>query len=163
MVMVLFLSIPAFANPMVFSVMPNAELVGKGRLTYLFWSLYDLSLYAPQGKWQKDQPQLLEFSYLRQVEGKMITERTISEIKRQGFTNEKKLADWTNSLNNIFPDVEAGSRFIIHYSPPSTTRFYDNTQEIGRIDDPEFGTVFFAIWLSEKTRASELRKKLLGN
>ena len=43
-----------------------------------------------------------------------------------------------------------------------TTRFYFNGTPIGVIDDPQFGRVFFGIWLSPATSQPALRSKLIG-
>jgi hypothetical protein len=40
--------------------------------------------------------------------------------------------------------------------------FYSNGEEIGSVDDSEFTTSFFNIWLGEKTSEPKFRKALLG-
>ena len=35
---------------------PDASVVGRGTLTYAFWDIYDATLYAPQGKWDRSKP-----------------------------------------------------------------------------------------------------------
>ena len=43
------------------------------------------------------------------------------------------------------------------------TRFYDAERLLGRIDDPEFGPAFLAIWLDPRSIVRDLRVKLLGD
>jgi hypothetical protein len=47
---------------------PDAELVGQGRLKFLFWNVFDASLYAPDGTWSRDEPFALSVPYLRDPE-----------------------------------------------------------------------------------------------
>ena len=42
------------------------------------------------------------------------------------------------------------------------TRFYDEQRLVGRIDDPEFGPAFLAIWLDPRSIVRDLRVQLLG-
>lgn len=153
---------PAFASDQIDLHVPDAEIVGQGRLSYMFWDVYDAALFAPNGQWKQGQPFALKLSYLRDLEGEKIADRSIEEIRNQGFRNEVKLADWHSQLRNIFPDVKMNSSITGIYTNEGITIFYQNNQEIGRVNDPEFGQKFFDIWLSQKTSAPSLRKKLLG-
>jgi hypothetical protein len=45
--------------------------------------------------------------------------------------------------------------------PDGQTIFYKGKQEIGRVDDAEFGPAFLSIWLDPNTRSKPLRAKLL--
>ena len=153
---------PAYAMQQIRTHIPTAQKVGQGRLTYLLWDVYDATLYAPQGSWQKDKPFALELSYLREIEGKKIADRSIEEMRNQGMTDEVKLATWHAQMRKIFPDVDAGVRLTGVYTKKGEAVFYKNDREIGRISDPKFSKAFFDIWLNEKTSAPDLRRKLLG-
>ena len=64
----LVFSITAFADSYESTeYVPEAQLVGEARMTYLFWKVYDARLYAPEGKWQPTQPFALELKYLRKL------------------------------------------------------------------------------------------------
>ena len=54
---------PAYALNHIRGFVPNAQKVGEGRLTYLFWDVYDATLYAPAGAWDNDKPFALQLSY----------------------------------------------------------------------------------------------------
>lgn len=132
-------------------------------MTYMFWDVYDVTLYAPQGDWSPDKPFALQLTYLRKLDGKKIADRSIEEMRGQGMDNEVKLATWHAQLRKIFPDVDNGLRLTGVYTKYGATVFYENNTEIGKINDPEFGQAFFDIWLNEKTSAPGLRSKLLGS
>ena len=152
----------SYALEPVKSFITAANKVGQGRLTYLFWDVYDAALYAPNGVWEPNQPFALQLSYLRTIKGKKIADRSIEEIRKQGFVDEVKLASWHTQMRKIFPDVNEGISLIGVYTTTGETIFFENNTEVGRINNAEFSRLFFDIWLSEKTQAPELRKKLLG-
>ena len=153
---------PAFAMQNIRSHIPTAQKVGQGRLTYLLWDVYDATLYAPEGDWKKDEPFALELAYLREIEGKKIADRSVEEIRNQGFDNEVKLATWHTQMRKIFPDVAEGDIITGVFTENGQSVFYKDNTEVGRIKDSEFSRAFFDIWLNEKTSAPNLRRKLLG-
>ncbi len=160
--MATFIAFPAFAAPeFVKARINNALEVGSSRFTYMFWDVYDISLYAAHGKWDKTRTFALSLSYLRDLEGKAIAERSAEEIRTIGFTDEVRLAAWFSEMNRIFPDVTENSMLTGIYVPNAPTIFFLDGKAIGTIQDPEFGAWFFNIWLSPNTSQPTLRRKLL--
>ena len=153
---------PAFAMQNIRTHIPSAQKVGQGRLTYLFWDVYDATLYAPKGDWRKNEPFALELSYLREIEGKKIADHSAEEMRNQGFNDEVKLATWHAQMRKIFPDVGEGDSITGVFTDDGQSIFYKDNIEVGRIKDAEFSRAFFDIWLDEKTSAPDLRRKLLG-
>ncbi len=152
----------AAAAETVFVSIPNAAIVGHGVLSYAFWDVYDATLYAPQGKWNPNKPFALSLEYHFEIDGKEIANRSVQEMRKQGFSDEVKLAAWNAQMKSIFPDVENGTVLSAVYMPGKQTIFYDGDGVIGEIKGDEFGKWFFGIWLSEKTSEPELRRALLG-
>jgi hypothetical protein len=151
------------ANPLVADrYVPQAGKVGDGVLTYLFWDVYKATLYAPGSAWRPDAPFALTLSYMRDLKGRDIAERTITEIRDQGFADEAKLSDWSARLTALFPDVGDGDSLTAIRDAAGRTLFYGGSKQIGAIDDPAFGRCFFDIWLGEKTSEPKLRRTLLG-
>ena len=111
---------------------------------------------------QQGQPFALKLSYLREIEGKKIADRSIEEMRDQGIQDEVKLATWHSQMRNIFPDVDAGINLTGISTDKGEAVFYKDNLEIGRISDPQFSKAFFDIWLNEQTSAPDLRRKLLG-
>ena len=144
------------------SEMPSVKRVGEGRLTYMFWDVYDAVLYAPDGQWSQNKPYALHLSYLRDIKGEKIADRSVKEMRAQGFSDEVKLAMWHAQMEEIFPDVREGDALTGLRTREGHTVFFQDGTEIGRIKDPEFSKRFFDIWLHENTSAPELRLKLLG-
>ena len=158
----MLLFIPAYASDVIHTHVPDAQLVGSGKLNVMIWDVYDATLYAPDGHWSPSQPFALRLEYRREIKGDDIANRSVEEIRKLGYTDEVKLAAWHSQMRSIFPDVEDGTKLIGVYTPKQSTVFYHGTQHIGSIVDPDFGKWFFDIWLSENTPEPELRAALLG-
>ena len=138
------------------------DLVGEARLKVLFWNVYDAQLYAPQGRWSMENSYALSLTYLRDLKGRKIAERSIEEIRNQGFSEEAKLTHWFEMLASIIPDVNEQNTIVGVADAQSNTRFFLDGQLIGEIQEPEFTRAFFNIWLGERTSEPELRDQLLG-
>jgi hypothetical protein len=141
---------------------PQAQQVGSGRLTFLFWNVYDATLYAPKAQWNALAPYALSISYLREIKGDEIAKTSAEAIRDLGFSDEKIIDDWYGSMLRIFPDVDEGTTLIGVRNDKGETIFYNDDEIAGTITDPAFADWFFGIWLNEKTQKPELRRKLLG-
>ncbi|MDC0336029.1 chalcone isomerase family protein [Pseudodesulfovibrio sp.] len=141
---------------------PKGEAVGKGRLSFLFWDVYDATLYAPEAMWQPTAPYALSIAYLRALKGEAIAKRSIEEIQKLGFTDDAKTEEWYQTMERIFPDVDEGFILTGVRDETGRTLFYKQDIRIGIIDDPEFADWFFGIWLDENTSEPKLRNQLLG-
>jgi len=153
---------PAFCADVVMRHIPNAQIVGEGRLSVIFWDVYDATLYAREKKLNPDEPFALSIRYMRQIEGRDIAERSAQEIRLQGFDDEATLAAWNGQMKSIFPDVKDGTVLLAVFIPGKETLFYQADKPIGRIQDAQFTRWFSNIWLAEKTSEPALRRKLLG-
>lgn len=140
----------------------NAQLVGQSRMKFLIWKIYDIELYASNGIWQAEDSFALSLKYLRNFKGKDIANRSIVEIRKQGFKKEDRLNAWFDEISAIIPDVKKNDRLTAIATASGTTLFCQNETIIGKVEDPEFTKQFFNIWLSQKTSAPKTRKNLLG-
>ncbi len=141
---------------------PAASIVGQGVLSYAFWDIYKATLYAPDGLWHAAKPFALSIEYYRALNGKDIADRSVQEMRKQGFSDEVTLAAWHSQMKAIFPNVKKGTMLTAVYTPAKQTTFYQGDDTIGAIKGDDFGQWFFAIWLAEKTSEPKLRRALLG-
>jgi len=125
-------------------------------------SAVDAELYAPNGQYNKQQPFALSLTYLRKLKGTKIVESTLSELRAQGMQDEASLADWSNQLQTIFPDVAKGSNITGVRDSAGHTVFYCDDSACGSVSDENFTNRFFDIWLGKATSKPEFRKKLLN-
>lgn len=159
---VIFYSQSAFAVEVALSFVPSPAVVGRGVLSYAFWDVYEATLYAPRGQWDPLKPFALSIEYYHAIDGKDIADRSVQEMRHQGYTDEVKLAAWNAQMKEIFPNVKKGTVFSAVYIPGKETIFYNGNQVIGIIKGDDFGRSFFDIWLNEKTSEPTLRRALLG-
>ncbi len=152
---------PALARPQ--APLPfEPAAVGAGTLRFMGFALYDGKLWSPSGRWEADAPYALELVYARAFEGDDIARRSIEEIRRLRTLDDATASRWGLRLQAIFPDVKTGDRLTGVRVPGEGARFYAGERYLGRIDDERLADAFFAIWLDPRTRAPDLRRKLLG-
>lgn len=140
-------------------------LIGQG--VYSFWGfdVYRARLWsnAPfQAERWKQQSFALELTYFRDFEGKAIAKHSIAEISKQRDLPKTKAKEWSMSLEKLFPDVRQNQTLTGLYSPTGAAKFFHEGNLIGEIKEMELIQSFFNIWLSDKTSAPELRKKLIN-
>lgn len=150
------------ATEKILAPVPAAAVVGKGVLSYAFWDIYEATLYAPEGRWNPAQPYALSIQYYRAIKGADIADRSVQEMRKQGFADEVQLAAWNAQMKAIFPDVKNGTVLIAVFTPEKNTIFYKGTDAIGTMKGDDFGRLFFGIWLDERTSEPKLRRALLG-
>lgn len=160
--LIIFSATEVFANYAAQKHFSDVEKVGEGRLSVLFFDVYDATLYAPKGKWGKASDYALSLHYFREIESAAIAERSVEEMQKQGFGSAEKLENWRKKMLEIFPDVKNGSEITAVFLDQKTVIFYADGKFIGEIKDAEFNKYFSAIWLGEKTSEPGLRRKLLG-
>jgi Chalcone isomerase-like len=138
------------------------DVIGEAQFNYMFWRIYDIALYSPNSTFTADPPFAISIRYSRHFSGDSIADYSSQLMRRQGISDEFRLAGWHAQMDEIFPDVQEGSTLTGLYAANRQTIFYHDDEEIGRIRDPLFGQYFFGIWLSEKTNAPKLRAQLIG-
>ena len=155
-------------RPEVSTALPQAQLIGKGRLTVFGFQVYDARLWAaPDFRSRGDnsyatQPLALELSYLRDFKALDIAERSIKEMRRSAAIPDEQQAKWLADMQRVVPDVKKGDRILGIHKPGTGAEFWVNGKPVGDIPDAEFARLFFGIWLSPKTSEPQIRTLLLG-
>ena len=139
----------------------DAQRVGSGPFHYAFWHIYDAALYAPQGKYAPDRPYALKLVYRQNIKGAKIVESSLREMRKNGVRDARALAAWEAHMTRIFPDIAKGDN-LTGVRTAKGAVFCQSGRQIGAVDDPAFARDFFGIWLSDKTSAPDLRRRLLG-
>jgi hypothetical protein len=153
----------SYAEDARLSPLRGLELVGQAQMQVMLWKVYDARLYSPSGTWQGTPPYALALTYLRKLKGERIAERSVREIREQGFTDELTLARWYELLVKVIPDVGTNDEIIGIADEAGATQFWLNGAPIGKIAEPAFTERFFAIWLGERTSVPDMRQALLGD
>ncbi len=138
----------AAASPAAPTQLPDSRLQGEATLRFFGLRVYHARLWTrPDFRPERflEQPVVLELDYLRDLKGGAIAERSVQEMRRR-----------------IFPDVKNGDRLTGLHEPGVGARFWHNGQPAGAVADPEFGRLFFGIWLAPSTSEPAMRLALLG-
>ncbi|MBC7957907.1 MAG: chalcone isomerase family protein [Cytophagales bacterium] len=157
--------LPLFARAQTIAELPNARLLGQGRLTYFGLNVYGARLWVTDSFKAEEfarHPMALELEYARSLVGQLIAERSLDEMKKVGDVPESKAAGWLAAMAQIFPDVNKGDRITGVYHPVDGMRFFLNGKARGEVQDPLFARLFVGIWLSPRTSEPKLRLALLG-
>ena len=152
-------------RPEVKLALPQAQLVGKARLTVFGFQVYDARLWvAPNfvASSFSSQPMALELTYLRDFKALDIAERSIKEMRRSASISDAQEAKWLADLQRVVPDVKKGDRILGIHQPGAGADFWVNGKAAGNIVDAEFARLFFGIWLSPKTSEPQMRSRLLN-
>lgn len=147
------------------TILPQAQLVGKGRLTFFGFQVYDARLWANPGFGASSftvQPLALELAYLRDFDSRAVAERSISEMRRSAPVSEALAEKWMAAMARVLPDVKKGDRVMGVHRPGVGAAFWMNGQPTGEIRDAEFAKLFFGIWLAPTTSEPGLRSALLA-
>ncbi len=139
-------------------------LAKRGEATMRFFGLkvYDVRLWTQMKPFSHAEPFAVELVYDMSLSGKDIAERSVTEMRAQGYNDESKLKRWGEQMAKIFPDIKQGDTLIGLSIPAKEARFYTREKLIAVVPDPEFAKAFFDIWLSEKSSEPKLRLRLLG-
>lgn len=156
-------TVPAELPPAVCSAMEPCRMVGKGRLRWLGFHVYDAALWAPEGRWRADAAYALDIVYAREITGVQLAETSVTEIRRMGVRDEPLLLRWEALLRDVFPDVRSGSRLTGLYRPGRGLQFFADGRPLGVINDHALAQRFFGIWLDPHTLKPDLRMALLGD
>lgn len=138
--------------------------VGEATFSVLFWDIYKSKLLTTSGNYPVEVTQdnlLFDINYLTDIASKDLINNTIEQWQHLGIAAEVYQA-YLPQLKTLWPDIKEGDSLslLIHQG---RSIFYFNKQYIGVINEPEFGQVFLAIWLSKNTSQPKLRNKLLGS
>lgn len=147
------------------ALLPQAQLVGKGRLTFWGFQVYDARLWANPGfKAQgfASDALALELSYLRGFDSQAVAERSITEMRRSAAISDEQAGKWMAAMARVLPDVQKGDRVMGVHRPGVGAAFWMNGKPMGEIRDAEFARLFFGIWLAPTTSEPGLRTALLA-
>lgn len=136
--------------------------LGSGEMRWFGLSIYQASLWTGAARFDDSAPFALALRYSRDISGSRLVATSIDELKRLGTRDDATLKRWEALLESVFPDVKTGDLIVGVSLPARGALFYHQGRLTGEIADPQFARAFFAIWLDERTRAPDLRVRLLG-
>lgn len=139
--------------------------VGKGRLTWLGFGVYEAGLWTPDGRFRQFEPGApvaLSLTYERSFTREKLIEITTGEWRRLGLATPAQREAWARTIEGMWKDVRKGDNMTAVVVPGGETRFYDAAGLVGRVTDPAFGPAYLRIWLDQRSAVADLRVALLG-
>lgn len=137
--------------------------MGSGSLRWLGFSVYQASLWAPEGVLPSaDATFALAIRYERSITSQRLVDTTLDEMHRLGTASASSRSAWRDSLAQAFPDVAPGEIIVGLNRPGEGVAFFHQGRLTAQIEDVGFAQAFFAIWLDERTREPGLRARLMG-
>jgi hypothetical protein len=137
----------------------------EGVMRWLGLKVYSAQLWTGAAGVRADQPTsqplALDLRYATGLKGEAIAERSMQEIEKLGYGDATRRSRWLSELKRLMPNVAADDRLTGILEPRRGVVFFHNDKPIGRIDDADFASAFFLIWLDERTTAPSLRTSLL--
>lgn len=151
---------------------PEAKLIGRARLRFFGLNIYEAVLWANaelRPSVYAASPLALELNYLRNLNGGLIAERSIQEMRRVGPINTTQEQAWLRFMQQTFPNVIEGDRITGVHQPsaaggagaPGGAAFFYNGAPVGQIADADFSRYFFGIWLHPNSSEPKMRSELL--
>lgn len=142
------------------------KATGQAEFSYLFWDVYNSTLFNAKGKFSKDSawheqgPVVLEIHYKRDIKAKDLIDSTVEQWQHLKLSNADYEA-YVGWLSETWPNLKKGDKLaLLMYSDHSV--FFYNNQFLSKQDNPAFGKIFLDIWLSVDTSEPKLRKQLLS-
>ncbi|MFC3024727.1 chalcone isomerase family protein [Vibrio zhugei] len=143
------------------------QRVGQAHFTWLWFDVYDSTLYTPNGRYvDLHSPLALHIEYRRTISAQDLLTATEKQWKKLTFKQDD-IDQWLSKLKTIFPSVEEGDQ-LVYQSNGKTGTFYfkpvnqSDFHVVGDIESPTFNTAFLSIWLSPQSQYPDLRKQLIG-
>lgn len=153
------------AGPALPELPPGWTERSRARMRFLGLKVYEISLWSPEPvsveRWAT-QPLALSLRYARSLKGRLIAERSLEEMRRQGEIKAAQAERWLAAMTAAFPDVGDGDRLTGLHEPGQGAQFWFNGASRGRLADALFSERFFGIWLAPQSSEPGLRGKLLG-
>jgi len=141
------------------------QRVGGGDLRWFGMPIYEASLWTADGRYlasDAGQPVALSLWYRRDFSREELLRITGAAWNLLGETPRQQQQDWLAALGRVWSDVARGHNLTAVVLPGRETLFYNHQRLLGRIDDPQFGPAFLAIWLHPRSVVADLRVQLLG-
>jgi Chalcone isomerase-like len=140
-------------------------LLGTSDLRFFGLKIYTASLFAKEifePHLYASTPLRLRIQYHRALEGKLIAERSLLEMKRIGKTDRQRADAWLDLMIRAFPNIVAGDILCGRADGNGAVEFRHNDTITAQTQDADFASRFFGIWLHEATSSPEMRAQLLG-
>ncbi len=143
----------------------EVALRGSGRLSWMWYDIYDVELHLPSGASvdPSTQPCRLTFRYLRAFTAAELAKATTSTVReRMPGTAREEVEQGLAAINALWPAVAKGDVLVLTAVPGKGIGVACNGRELGVVPGAIFAQVLFSIWLGDDPVDSGLKQRLLA-
>lgn len=161
--MLIFVNAFAVAQTvMIEKFVPEAALVGEARFKVLLFPVYDASLYAPNGEYERSGPLALVLNYVSDLKKERIVSTTVKTFERRKMGSSADIDKWRKIMRVHFSDVQKGDQIMIAFPDFQTVVFSTNGSDPAFVRDKGFAAAFKDLWLGDNVRNKRFQTKLTG-
>jgi Chalcone isomerase-like len=164
------MTIPALAAthiaplpPGVTILAPGLHRLGTARHTVFGFHVFDATLWVAGPQWSPSEAHALDIEASRGIPPSRLVNSVIDEMRDMKVANDRQRSMWKQSLERILPTLSRGDQLVILCLPDRQTVIFHNSSKVGTVDDPNFGSALFRVWLDPLASRQDIRSALLQN
>ena len=135
--------------------------VGTGRYNKLGLGIYQASLWAPGGVYDRSKPSALQLEYMRSLSKDTVVDAVMADLKAQNNASEETLNEWRTFLAEVLPAIKKGDEIVGLSIPGQASKVFFNGRQVATISDMHLSDSFFNIWLGDVAN-QKLRTQLIS-
>jgi hypothetical protein len=142
-------------------------LNGKGVHQFLFFKIYEVSLYLenksadPESILGSKERKVIVLTLMRDVSADQLRSALYDGFKDNCIQDCDRFQPHLDRIAAKIPDLKEGESLQFFFSPLQL-QLKSSGRETQKIQDPEFGSKFLAIWLGQSPPSQSLKNSLLG-
>jgi len=147
--------------PTVVALAPGLHRLGTARHTVFGLHVFDATLWVAGPRWSPSEAHALDVIASRTIPPSRLVNGVIDEMRDIKAADDKQCSMWKERLNRIVPTLARGDQLVILCLPKRQTVIFYNGTTTGSVDDPNFGSALFRVWLDPISSRPDVRSALL--
>jgi hypothetical protein len=147
--------------PSVITLAPGLHRLGTARHTVFGLHVFNATLWVAGPQWSPTEAHALDVEASRDIPPSRLVNGVIDEMRDLRAANNQQRLMWKQRLDRIVPTLARGDQLVILCLPNQQTVIFHNGSTTGSIDDPNFGSALFRVWLDPRASRQDIRSALL--
>ncbi len=140
---------------------PGLHRLGTARHTVFGLHVFDATLWVAGPRWSPTEAHALDVEASRKIPPSRLVNGVIDEMRDIRAADDRQRTMWKQSLDRILPSLSRGDQLVILCLPNQQTVIFHNGARIGSLEDPNFGSALFRVWLDPMASRQDVRNALL--
>ena len=142
---------------------PGLHRLGTARHTVFGFHVFDATLWVAGPRWSATEAHALDVEASRSIPPSRLVGSVIDEMRDMKVADDRQRSMWKQNLERIIPTLSRGDQLVILCLPDRQTVIFHNGRNVGTVDDPNFGSALFRVWLDPMASRQDVRSALLQN